>query len=169
MHFSPYSLIPNANVIAQEYDQKPLKTKYIPNLKRDLKQGWLMPYLYHIDAMLHGRWEYWHKLQLVPTDKYHLLQEPDPEVRLASIQEHILPKELIPPISFNENGGSNSDKGRKMLDICLAQMLTKGGYIDVTNRLEYLFDWMLYGFGHPHPWFKELPKEPHGCDGCGII
>ena len=61
MRFSPYGLIPDAEVIAKEYDLQPLKTEYIPSLKRELKSGWLMPYLYNIDSMLHGRWEYWQR------------------------------------------------------------------------------------------------------------
>ena len=169
MRFSPYGLIPDAEVIAREYDLQPLKIEYIPNLKRELKPGWLMPYLYNIDSMLHGRWEYWQRLQLVPTEKYPLLQESDPDKRLANIREHILPAEPIPQIDFDRGYVSNGDKGRKMLDICLDKMLIKGGYVNLMSRIEYFLDWLLYGFGHPHPWFKQLPPEPRGCEGCSMV
>ncbi|MEL6928478.1 MAG: hypothetical protein AAFO95_07580 [Cyanobacteria bacterium J06600_6] len=61
-YFSVYSQVPNKNAIAREEYDRPLKTKYIPNLKRDLKHGWLFAHLYNHDALLHGRWEYWHRL-----------------------------------------------------------------------------------------------------------
>lgn len=166
-YFSVYSLVPNKDAVAREEYDRPLKTKYITDLKRDLKPGWLFPHLYNHDALLHGRWEYWHRLQLVPGEKFHLLQEPDPATRIASIQEHILPKEPIPPITFGEGGSQN--KGRKMLEICLDEMLTKGGYISLLTRIEYFLDWLLYGFGHPHPWFTQLPDEPSGCEGCSMV
>lgn len=168
-YFSVFSLVPNKEAIVKEEYDRPLKTEYIPHLKRDLKPGWLFPHLYHHDALLHGRWEYWHQLQLVPADKFHLLQEPDPKTRLANIQEHILPKEPIPPISFGEGGVTSHNKGRKMLEICLDKMLTAGGYTSLLARIEYFLDWLLYGFGHPHPWFTQLPAEPSGCEGCSMV
>ena len=168
-YFSVYSLVPNKEAIAKEEHNRPLKTKYIPNLKRDLKPGWLFPLLYHHDALLHGRWEYWHLLQLVPAEKFHLLQEPDPEIRLTSIREHILPKEPIPQIIFGESSFCDRNKGQKMLEICLDKMMTKGGYISMLTRIEYFLDWLLYGFGHPHPWFEQLPNEPSGCEGCSMV
>ena len=169
MRFSLYSGIRGADAIAFEYAQQELRQNYVTNLKRDLKHGWLMPYLYNIDAMLWGRWEYWQRLQLVPTEKYFLLQESDLDKRLANIQEHILPAEPIPQIDFDGCYVGDRDKGRKMLDICLDKMLTSSGYISTIGRIEYLLDWLLYGFGHPHPWFKELPIEPHSCDGCATV
>ena len=168
-YFSVYSLVPNKDAIAKEEYDRPLKTKHIPNLKRDLKLGWLFPHLYNHDALLHGRWEYWHQLQLVPAEKFHLLQEPDPEIRLASIREHILPKEPIPQIIFGESSFGDRNKGQKMLEICLDKMLTKGGYISMLTRIEYFLDWLLYGFGHPHPWFGQLPAEPSGCEECSMV
>lgn len=169
MRFSIYGAIPNTDVIAKEYAEQKLKRIYNPKLKRELKPGWLMPYLYHIDSMLWRRWEYWQRLQLVPQDKFHLLQEPDTDKRLKNIREHILPKEPIPQITFGEGYVSHHDKGREMLDICLEKMLTKGGYVNIMSRIEYLLDWLLYGFGHPHPWFRQLPSEPHSCDGSSMI
>ena len=167
-YFSVYSQVSNKNAIAREEYDRPLKTKYIPNLKRDLKHGWLFAHLYNHDALLHGRWEYWHRLQLVPAEKFHLLQESDPEIRLAGIHEHILPKEPIPQITFGEGLYSHS-KGSKMLEICLDKMLTGGGYTSLLTRIEYFLDWLLYGFGHPHPWFEQLPAEPSSCEGCSMI
>jgi hypothetical protein len=168
-YFSVYSLVPHKDVIAKEEHNRPLKSSYIINLKRDLKPGWLLTYLYNYDALLHGRWEYWHKLQLVPAEKFHLLQELDPKIRLANIQEHILPREPIPPITFGDNSISHHNKGHKMLEICLDKMLTKGGYSSMMTRIEYFLDWLLHGFGHPHPWFAELPAEPSGCEGCSMV
>jgi hypothetical protein len=46
MRFSLFSSIPNTSIIARDYDQQELKTKYIPNLKRELEPGWLKPYLF---------------------------------------------------------------------------------------------------------------------------
>ena len=160
--------IPIKEAIAKEEYDRPLKTEYIPHLKRDLKPGWLFAHLYNHDALLHGRWEYWHQLQLLPANKFYLLKEPDPEIRLAGIQKHILPKEPIPQITFGE-GLSNQNKGRKMLEICLDKMLTKGGYTSLLTRIEYFLDWLLFGFGHPHPWFTQLPTEPSGCEGCSMV
>ena len=168
-YFSVYSLVPNKQAIAKEEYDRPLKTEYITHLKRDLKPGWLFPHVYNHDALLYSRWEYWHQLQLVPANKFHLLQEPDPQIRLTNIQQHILPKELIPPISFGEGCVSSQNKGRKMLEICLDKMLTKGGYTNLLTRIEYFLDWLLYGFGHPHPWFTQLPAEPSGCEGCSMV
>ncbi len=87
MRFSVFGSIPNPNVdiIAREYNRQELKTDYIPNLQRKLKPGWLKTPLFHLDSMLHGRWEYWLKLQLVPAEKYELLTEPDPNKRLENI------------------------------------------------------------------------------------
>ena len=88
MRFSPFGNIPSPNVdlITREYNQQELKTDYIPNLQRKLSPGWLKTPLFHLDSMLHGRWEYWLKLQLVPAEKYELLTEPDPNKRLENIQ-----------------------------------------------------------------------------------
>lgn len=80
-----------------------------------------------------------------------------------------MPAEPIPQIDFDRGYVSGRDKGRKMLDICLDKMLTKGGYVNLMSRVEYFLDWLLYGFGHPHPWFKELPSEPRGCVGCSMV
>ena len=168
-YFSVYSSIPDkdkSRLAQQEYNQ-PLKTKYIPNLRRNLKPGWLFSYLFNLDALLHGRWEYWNRLQLVPAKKFHLLQEPDPEIRLSNIQEHILPQEPIPSIVFGE--GNSRNKGHEMLKICLDKMLRGGGYTSMLTRIEYFLDWLLYGFGHPHPWFTQLPVEPSGCEGCNMV
>lgn len=128
-----------------------------------------MPLLYNYDAMLYGRWEYWTNLQLVPKDKLHLItQEEDPDQRLANIQQHILPNEPIPQIDFDTTY-TQGDRGRKMLEICLDKMLTRGGYVNIMTRIEYLLDWVLYGLGHPHPWFKELPLEPSCCEGASMV
>ncbi|MGB5710721.1 MAG: hypothetical protein WBM44_07395, partial [Waterburya sp.] len=80
-----------------------------------------------------------------------------------------LPQEPIPPINFGEGYVSNQDRGRKMLDICLNKMMTKGGYTSMLTRIEYFLDWLLFGFGHPHPWFQILPPEPHSCKGCSMV
>ena len=168
-YFSPYSAISNkASLIQAEADQ-PLKTRYIRDLKRDLKPGWLFHHLYSYDSILYGRWEYWQNLQLVSQDKYHLLQDKDPDKRLVNIQEHILPKEPIPEMSFGDRCNTSQDKGVQMIQLCLDKMLTKGGYINLMTRIEYLLDWLLFAFGHPSPWFRQLPKEPHSCDGCSMV
>ncbi|MEL6439143.1 MAG: hypothetical protein AAFQ80_07830 [Cyanobacteria bacterium J06621_8] len=167
MSFSIYSKIDqqDKHKIIQQESRKPLKTKHIPNLQRNLKSGWLLLYLYHYDAILHGRWEYWSKLQLVPASKIHFLYELNSEKRKANIQQHILPPEPIPQIFFSEDSSLNC-KGDKMIQICLEAMLTKGGYGNLLARIEYLLDWLLYGFGHPIS--AELPQEPDGCQGCSM-
>ena len=168
-YFSPYSAISNKTSLIQAEAKQPLKTKYIRDLKRDLKPGWLFHHLYSYDSILYGRWEYWQNLQLVPQDKYYLLQDKDPDKRLVNIQEHILPKEPIPQMSFGDRCNANQDKGVQMIQLCLDKMLTKGGYVNLMTRIEYLLDWLLFAFGHPNPWFRQLPKEPHSCDGCSMV
>jgi hypothetical protein len=166
-YFSPYSFLPDKLHLIEEEHEKPLKTEYIPNLKQDLKPGWLFHHLYNYDALLYGRWEYWSNLQLVPQEKYHLLIEKAPDTRLKNIQKHILPLEPIPEISFSNGCASSRDKGRQMLELCLDKMLTKGGYISMITRIEYLLDWLLFALGHPH--FGELPPEPRSCKGCSMV
>jgi hypothetical protein len=166
-YFSPYSFLADKLHLIEEEHEKPLKTEYIPNLRRDLKPGWLFHHLYNYDSVLYGRWEYWSNLQLVPQEKYHFLIEKDPDKRLKNIQKHILPPEPIPEISFSNGCASSRDKGRQMLELCLDKMLTKGGYISMIIRIEYLLDWLLFALGHPH--FGELPPEPLSCEGCSMV
>ncbi|MEM8831047.1 MAG: hypothetical protein AAGE96_17070 [Cyanobacteria bacterium P01_G01_bin.19] len=44
--------------------QKP--NKLDPHQKRDLKHGWLFPYLTQTENLMWGRWQYWKECQLLP-------------------------------------------------------------------------------------------------------
>ena len=50
----------------QLHQSQSQKKKLDPHLKRDLKPGWLFPYLVQTDNLLWGRWQYWQECQLLP-------------------------------------------------------------------------------------------------------
>ncbi len=56
--------------LRQHFRQQPPQPKrqsdLIPDLKRNLTHGWLLPYLGQIDNLLWGRWQYWARCQVVP-------------------------------------------------------------------------------------------------------
>lgn len=40
-------------------EEKKLRQKLDPNLKRDLEWGWMLPYLWQLESHTCGRWDYW--------------------------------------------------------------------------------------------------------------
>ena len=60
-----YSLSPHEKrQLWQQYQaQKQHKKKPDPHLKRDLKHGWLFPYLTQTENLMWGRWQYWQECQ----------------------------------------------------------------------------------------------------------
>ena len=116
--------------------------KIDPNLKRDLKHGWLIPYLFGIDTQVWGRWAYW--LQMAETKT--------------------LPTEPIPQIDFDLGEGiytveGNNSKARKHLDECL-DIINQHPWQGFTSQstLTYFLEWLLYGFGASMQ--PTLPPEP---------
>jgi hypothetical protein len=116
-----------------------INSKPDPKLKRDLKPGFLLPYLLDFDALTYGRWDYW----------------------FEAVTEGKLPDRPIPPVDFLS---SADPRTRKMLETTLniiprhGSWQTMGGW----DYFRYLLRWMLWGFGHPG--YKE-PEEPDGCEG----
>ncbi len=124
-----------------------IPNKIDPNLKRNLRHGWLLPYLVNADLATWGRWDYWIRMMEAKT----LLEEP------------------IPEIDFEEFPGGN-ERVRNHLEKCLDLIpnIYKGGWLSWSSwrYMDYFIDWLLYGFGcHLQ---KELPAEPPGCEGASM-
>ncbi|MEO1673763.1 MAG: hypothetical protein AAFR77_23800, partial [Cyanobacteria bacterium J06631_2] len=49
-----------------QYQAQQPKKKLDFHLKRDLKHGWLFPYLTKIENLMWGRWQYWSECQMLP-------------------------------------------------------------------------------------------------------
>ncbi|ACK73885.1 hypothetical protein PCC7424_5827 (plasmid) [Gloeothece citriformis PCC 7424] len=155
----------------QSHHQKRKKRKLIPNLERDLKPGWLLPYLGQIDSLLWGRWNYWAKCQLMPSAAYEglkwekaisIVEEREPTVPDFVI-EQTLPDEPIPQIDFQY-----SPAAEQMLHESLNAIPTHGSWQGwgAWTYIEYFLDWLLYGFGHPN--YQQLPSERQGCEGASM-
>ncbi len=122
-------------------ESQPKKPKALAqDLQRDLRAGWLLRYLWPLDAMLWGRWEYWADLQAGCA----------------------LPEAPIPPLDFSDSVG-DAEPGRQMLVRCLnavaGEHLSGDGWMGWSSfrYFDYLLDWLLFGFGHPG--YEELPPE----------
>jgi hypothetical protein len=121
--------------------------KIDPNLKRELKSGWLFPFLVTLDAMAWGRWVYWLNMH-----KHQKLMDWG-----------------IPQIEFNSGGSKAEGEGsftRNHLENCLDLIPGHGSWKSWSSQeyLLYFFDWLLFGFG----FSKEEPKEPNGCKGASM-
>lgn len=117
--------------------------KIDPDLKRDLKRGWLLPYLLDADAFLWQRWEHW--AQIMQAEK--------------------LTGEPIPQITFCPHDGAPA---RKMLETCL-NAITKGSGWQGWGSWQYFIyflDWLLYGFGFHE--VQTLPEEPREYPGASM-
>ena len=75
----------------QPYKQKK-KQALIPNLKRDLKPGWLLTILAQIDRCLWGRWDYWALCQAVPAHAWMRWKMEPMLAILENRKPEILPK-----------------------------------------------------------------------------
>lgn len=120
-------------------DFKPPKID--PNLRRDLKHGWMLPALLHLDECLWGRWEYWTRCY---ESNGELPTQPIPRIEFLSLP-HVATRRMI----------------EASLD-CIPQhgsWRTWGGW----SYFDYLLEWLLFGLGHKGQ--SQLPAEPIGCAG----
>ena len=126
-----------------------IKDSYDPNLKRDLKAGWMRPYLIQLDYLIgSGRWIlHISKLQTLPKEKYPILFIPDPEKRREKIFDEIIDIAEIPQIDFCLYQNETS-LGRRMIQTCL-DALNENVHVGQYERLEFLVEWLLWSFGHP--------------------
>lgn len=148
------------------------KQALIPNLKRDLKHGWLLTILAQIDRCLWGRWDYWALCQAVPAHAWMrwkmepmlaILENRKPENLPKFVIEETLPAEPIPQIEWQ-----HSPTAEAMLDNTLNCIPQHGEWKtwSAWDYLEFFLDWVLFAFGHPA--YKILPKEPAGCEGASM-
>ena len=152
--------------------QQPNKKKPDPHLKRDLRHGWLFPYLTQTENLMWGRWKYWQECQLLPEVAWQrwkweraiaLIENRKPEAIPKFVIEQTLPDREIPQISW-----SYSEQTEKMLIDCLDAIPVSGGWNSWSSwtYLRYFLHWLLFGLGHPG--YKELPEEPQGCEGASM-
>lgn len=158
--------------IWQLHQSKSQNKKLDPHLKRNLKHGWLFPYLVQTDNLLWGRWQYWGKSQLLPDIAWQrwklektiaFLTDRKPKAIPDFVVEQTLPDGGIPQITWNYN-----EQAEKMLIKCLDSIPNSGTWNTISSwtYLHYFIDWLLFGFGHPG--YKELPPEPQGCKGASM-
>ena len=152
--------------------QKQTKRKLDPHLKRDLKHGWLFPYLTQIENLMWGRWQYWSECQLLPDIAWKrwqwentiaLIENREPEAIPRFVIEQTIPNREIPQISWSYN-----EQAEKMLLDCLDAIPVSGGWNSWSSwtYLRYFLHWLLFGLGHPG--YKELASEPQGCEGASM-
>ena len=152
--------------------QKQHKKKLDPHLKRDLKHGWLFPYLAQIENLMWSRWQYWSECQIMPELAWQrwklektiaLIENRKPEAIPEFVIEHTLPDREIPQVSWRYN-----EQAEKMLIDCLDAIPTSGGWNSWSSwtYLRYFLHWLLFGLGHPA--YKELPEEPQSCEGASM-
>ena len=104
------------------FDQK-RKTQIDLTLHRDLKHGWLLPYLIDIDELLWCRWKYW----------------------IEAREANKLPDRPIPIVTFGHDGNHvEKSSGWRHISDCLELI---DPYDGGSNRVELFLDWLLYGFG----------------------
>ena len=123
-------------------DQNPKKID--PNLKRDLKHGWLLPYLVQWDELTWKRWDYWGEMMHAG----ELIAKPIPLIDL--IDKH------------------QGAAARKNLETCLNAVPGYGEWQGWGSweYLDYFLNWLLFGFGYKGQ--PELPAEPRGCTGASM-
>lgn len=46
-------------LLRQQHGRFPINTRLDPHLKRELRPGFLLPYLFELDARIFGCWDYW--------------------------------------------------------------------------------------------------------------
>jgi hypothetical protein len=129
-------------LLRQQYERFPINTKPAPDLKRELRPGFLLPYLFEVDARVFGRWEYW----------------------TEAMGCQSVPGRPIPPVDWL---GSPHARTRKMLETALDAVPKHGSWRSMGGweYFRYLLQWMLWGFGHPG--YGE-PTEPPGCEGASL-
>lgn len=120
------------------------------NLKRELRHGFLIPYLLDIDMMTWQRWDYWAKLMIAG----ELLPEPIPQIKFN--------------LGICRNAEGEGIGARNHIEKCLDLIPQHGSWLGWSSwqYFDYFMDWLLFGFGyHGQP---EEPSEPSGCTGASI-
>jgi hypothetical protein len=109
-----------------------------PDVHRELKRGWILPYLEQMDGMLWGRWQYW----------------------MDALERQAVPAEPIPRIEWEED-----PKRTPALTVWKASLdcVPRHGTWGDWDHVRYLLRWLLYGFGSILQ--EEPPTEPFGCEG----
>lgn len=127
---------------AEWIDDRRKHYKLDPKLERDLKPGWLLPYLMEADLLTWRRWLYWVDL-----------------MELGRLNDQPIPK-----IHWMTDSSSRSmfdQQGHRHIQQCLDLIPNCGGGSwqgwSSWDYVNYFFDWLLYGFAHPG---YQLPKEP---------
>jgi hypothetical protein len=113
-----------------EYRDFPLR-KPDADVHRELERGWLVPYLFDVDALTWNRWDYWCRIQ----------------------EQRALPPDPIPQIEFLDSGHART---RKLWEHIFDQVAPYWQGWSSSEYIGYVLDWFLYGFGH----VTELPREP---------
>ena len=129
--------------LRQKFRDFAITTRPDPTLKRDLKAGFLLPYLLDFDALTYGRWAYW----------------------FEAMETEALPDRPIPQVDFLS---SADPRTRKMLETTLNAIPACGiGWqsMGAWDFFRYFLQWILWGFGHPG---YEEPIEPFGCEGASM-
>jgi hypothetical protein len=125
------------SLLAQLRNHKP--NKIDPNLQRDLKHGWMLPYLLGMDERADGRWDYW----------------------CRTLQAGQLLDDPIPQIDWCD-GLRDASPWRKHCEECLDLVAHSGhaGWMGWSSwdNFDYFLSWLLFGFGCAHQ--RELPREP---------
>lgn len=137
-----------SEILKYEKNWQP-KTKFIEmsldEVRKKTPHGWLLPYLFQIESMINGRWEFWVKANQI---KSHSLLE----LMTHGVTEKFLETNLYhldyPQIDFNEQS--------KVIDYLysILSIMTKAG-ASLQSSADYFFSWLLYGFGHEN--FTERP------------
>ncbi len=162
--------------LRQHFRQQPPQPKrrndLIPDLKRNLTHGWLLPYLGQIDNLLWGRWQYWARCQVVPQSAwmrwkmepaYAKEENRQPEHLPKFVIEQTLPDDPIPQIEWHYNSATESMLHNSFNCIPRhGEWRTRGSW----TYLEYFLDWALFGFGHPA--YRTLPEETTECKGASM-
>lgn len=137
--------------LAYEYANKwQPKTKFIELSLKEVKErthhGWLLPYLYGIDAHTNKRWEFWVKANRVKESSLV-------EFFGKGLTEKFLSENLYchsyPVIDFNESGIVSN----YLMSVLKLIMQNGTSLQEATN---YFLSWLLYGFGHE--LFCDRPK-----------
>jgi len=107
---------------------KPKERKIDPSVHRDLKPGWLWPYLTRGDEVTWGRWQYW----------LYVAQ--------YTAEHDCLPPEPIPQIELEEPyQGTPRGEVMKMLEHCMEAIAPSWQGWSSWDVFEYFLQWLLYG------------------------
>jgi len=154
----------------KNYQKNKKKKKLDPNLKRDLKPGWLMPYLFEIESMFWGRWNYWEECQLIPSEIWKFWQmqtlitgKTETKYIPKYVIENTIPDREIPQIEWQQDKETENMLW-KSLNLIPEYGEIKGFSSQIY--LEYFLDWLLFALGHPA--YLEEPKEPNNCKGASL-